>query len=426
MAESREGPTPPPDEDLIRRLSGTVLRSSRRKIRIEQRDAAGRIRGRETRLLERLTARNADRLAELVKNKPIFYENQEGTPQEILLDADIQDMVPPEFFKNPTAWIESQPDIDRGYKEEEMPSGETIEELRKYPYDFSKVKRFKLKKNGEGPGQEIQVVSKRIGTKHLQDVVVAIHARESGIPTPRVLGEILDRGNAYAWFEDIPSMNLDAAMDKMKREGKNLRINLAPIGAQSEEDFAHQLNADLPAIQPGSEEYARLHEIWASELDGIRVRRAAFSLADVMQHPENLPEVASRIPSETLQPALGVLGFNSMEEFIGFATEIGRDPKRVGVEWRSLDERTRIYSYERLSAFEERWKSAVAEICFGFDVFAEAKRLEELCIAKKVHHPDLGHQNMLVPWDFESDQPLPPQPGKPPLYIVDWEQEPGK
>ncbi|TSC78878.1 MAG: hypothetical protein G01um101433_68 [Parcubacteria group bacterium Gr01-1014_33] len=68
-----EGLSPPPgdnSEELVRKLSRTVLHTAER--------------GRRS-LFERMTAANAQKIAELLKKKPLFYKNEKDAPREILL-----------------------------------------------------------------------------------------------------------------------------------------------------------------------------------------------------------------------------------------------------------------------------------------------------------------------------------------------------
>ena len=90
-------------QELVRRVSKTVLRSAER----------GR-RG----LFEKLTVKNAEKLARLLEERPVFYQNQEDAPREILLEADLAERLPAEFFDHPTQWIEQQPNVSRGYEKE--------------------------------------------------------------------------------------------------------------------------------------------------------------------------------------------------------------------------------------------------------------------------------------------------------------------
>ena len=131
-------------EDLVRKTSRVILH------------AAERDRGS---LVKLMTAKNAEKMSQLLKEKPIFWENDENSEQRILLDPEIAELMPQKFFDNPTQWIEAQSNIERHYGEQVMPTGETIEELWDNPYDISKVKEFILT---DKDGKEIKIISKRI------------------------------------------------------------------------------------------------------------------------------------------------------------------------------------------------------------------------------------------------------------------------
>jgi len=76
----------------------------------------------------------------LLKEQPIFYNEEKDVTQRIELEAEISKSMPKEFYDNPTRWIESQPNINRKYEEGYLPQGESIAEFQEMPYDISKVK----------------------------------------------------------------------------------------------------------------------------------------------------------------------------------------------------------------------------------------------------------------------------------------------
>ncbi len=70
-------------------------------------------------------------------------KNDPTAEQRISLDDDISILLPDGFFEDPTGWVESQPNIERGYhsefaEDQHLPKGENIEELWNQPYDVSK------------------------------------------------------------------------------------------------------------------------------------------------------------------------------------------------------------------------------------------------------------------------------------------------
>lgn len=65
-------------EDLVRKISRTVLHAAERKRRT---------------LFERLTVNNAEKLARIMQEPPVFYEGKEETPRQILLDDKIANLL---------------------------------------------------------------------------------------------------------------------------------------------------------------------------------------------------------------------------------------------------------------------------------------------------------------------------------------------
>ncbi len=117
-------------EDLIRKTSRVVQKAAERGKR---------------NLFLRLTSKNAEKIAQLMQEKPIFYKNELTALQEIFLEDDIAELIPKDFFKDPTAWIESQKNVVWLGEEEELPTGEHIGEIWFASYNISKVKTFELK-----------------------------------------------------------------------------------------------------------------------------------------------------------------------------------------------------------------------------------------------------------------------------------------
>jgi hypothetical protein len=160
-------------------------------------------------LFETLTAKNADKIQRLLEEKALFARDQEHAPRSIQLDEGIAEALPEDFFANPSAWIEAQPPLRLAWEIGSDNLAGSIKSIEEYQHDadIERVKIFELKLAGD---KTIKVVSKRINPKweDWKEVETARRALKDGIPTPRILGQITDRGNLYAWFEYIPSINL--------------------------------------------------------------------------------------------------------------------------------------------------------------------------------------------------------------------------
>src|SRR3990167_8114256 len=88
-----------PSEKLVRRVTKAVFRSQVGYQKLGRFD-------------ER-RPENRERVKKLLNEKPIFYENDPEAPTSIDIDSAVKELLPGAFFENPTAWIESQPAIDR-------------------------------------------------------------------------------------------------------------------------------------------------------------------------------------------------------------------------------------------------------------------------------------------------------------------------
>ena len=59
-----------------------------------------------------------------------------------------------------------------------------------------------------GEADHNKTMTEEVDKKQLEEITLARRAWEAGIPTPKVLGEIKDKGNQYAFFEKISAINL--------------------------------------------------------------------------------------------------------------------------------------------------------------------------------------------------------------------------
>jgi hypothetical protein len=404
--------------ELIHRLSKTTLHAAER--------------GRRS-LFEKLTAQNAERIAEMMKEKPQLWEQKEGETK-LLLDPEIAELMPQEFFDNPTAWIERQNNIERHHSSEFLPTGETIQELWHKSYDISKVKEFTLE--NEQTHKSIKIISKRIEKEEVEEVARARQAFEAGIPTPRVWGEIFDKGNAYAFFEKIEGVSLLAAFEKT-----GLTYNASGVAnishAVTEEAFWKGMALSSSTSSLPDEVKQALFIEWQKEADQHNKEKIAFTLRAIYYDlksaaaplgggeiiwGENLP-----FSQKDQDQAVQVLGFNTVREFYD---EIRRINK-VG-DWKVLDkieiklEKLMLQQNEEEADLfrkkqeqERNYEDIIFSASMGIPVYKAKAYLRELCEEKRIEHKDFADRNLMIDWDIKNDKP---KPGAK-MYLIDWEQK---
>ncbi|MFH1789492.1 MAG: hypothetical protein ABH832_00245 [bacterium] len=294
-------------EQALRRLSETVRSSA--------------LEGRKE-VFDRLTSRNAHKIAEMSKEKPVFYENDPTAEQSSSIDDEIVDSLPDDFFTNPTEWIESRPNINRGYdifsRFENLPYGASIEELWEHPYDVSKVKIITLS-NGK------IITSKRINGQ-TSEVDRAKKAFQAGIPTPKVLGEIHDKGNYYVWYEYIPARNVDSFLcDKITSE---FLLSSCPISTTNDKQFKEQmLETSVSIFLDDESSQQKLHDLWLKFKDHIiRINSGYHFLGDLSKFVLNWDntkigdfkdKMLSLFGDEDEVSAFFIsLGYSSIDDFI--------------------------------------------------------------------------------------------------------------
>ena len=412
MSESEKAP-----QELIHKLSKTVLHAAER--------------GRRA-LFERMTKQNAEKIAQLMSEPPVFYQEAEDAPRHLLLEDEIAENLPPEFFANPTAWIEAQPNIERRHGPYVMPKGEALSELWDQPYDVTKVKEFALPIAQTGVKE---IVSKRIEPKQLQEIARARQAFEVGIPTPRVLAEIVDRGNNYAWFEKVAGLDLDVAVDLIyPKHGTEMHDFVDTVRVcRSEQELRSIIDEQMPKLS--GEDYASLIKLWREVWPYIEQQRIVYEVFSVVNETSNKIEqeadinefkklFLSGLKKYPLEKYGAVIRksfnrFAGLDDFIMYAYFFRNrgpiEPVKISKgESDNLANQARIYG--------EKFRSWYLEKTFGFDYRGEINKLRQLCVDKGIEHKDFAWRNLLVPWDFEKNHPA-VEPGKPRLYIIDWELE---
>jgi len=402
--EKKRKPKKTPDQ-LRRQMSRVALELVARTKRREDANLP------PSQLLELLTAQHAAELAALLAEPPQFFNREEGTENHLLIDDEIRSHLPTAFFQDPTAWIESQLNIWREDEEDGLPTGRTMKELFAIPYDVSKVKQFTL---GLGTGNRIVVVSKRIERGDLAEVARARQAYEAGIPTPRVLAEIVDHGNVYAWFERIPGRNLSGLVDMLNdTEGWPSFLH---TGIDFDISIKNSILRGLP-----KDRIERLRAV-AGTLG--RVETLKTILSALLYHIRTSTDTKelrwySRVD---IQAALNILGFDRLEDYLSRLGEWSKEtPNAPNAQKEICQKLFHEYFYAKENDTYLIWRRAVHEELFGYDLNSEIKRLGELCDQAQISHKDLHLRNILVEWDNEKGLPLRRDGAPARLYLIDWE-----
>jgi len=326
--------------------------------------------------LQRITAiteTSREKIEPLLQQKPIFYKNEPNAEQKIEIDDEVMRLLPEDFFKDPTGWIESQPNIGRG--EEGISSIDSITQLFDVPYDASKVKEINL--------GSVKIVSKRISDP--KEIMRAMRAYNAGIPTPRVLGVIIDKGNLYAFFEKINGLNLNAVSEKWKEavKAEGRMVEFLPLFWEAYERVKQWGKRSMPSDSNT--------QIWTDVSDVSWIYRyMAVSL-----------------------------GFN----FAKSPKKDATDEAIKGFIQSSFHCRRDGLSVEQMFCGYSLYLDRISDVngFVGFNITKETGKLEAMCRQKRMLHKDFEDRNIMIPWDFESDRPVKPEDGKPRLYVIDWE-----
>lgn len=412
--------------ETLRKLSHTVLHASER--------------GRRS-LFEKLTKGNIAEIERMSQEKPIFYENDESAERKILLDDEIAGAFPPEFFENPTEWIESQDVIRRG-DNHLLPEGFTISGLWKESYDVTKVKSFLLKCPD---GREITVVSKRLNRSGTEEVSLAKEAYDAGIPTPKVLGEICDKGNVYALFEYIEGINLNAAPfllypgyghENPNSMGVIFDFKLVFYHSHTLETFRDDIQEFFKknSMRVSPELQNKLEILRKDSEEANLCLELLFDLKGVIQFREEdrLPRIRAykKIVNNPFVESLALallqeLGFSSFDEYL---------QKIQGMQWNSsefvemedrFEEQLTRHRNKKLF-YETKAAGIFQKYFYGFDPVEEKEKILRQCQVAGIEHKDFEDRNFVIPWNFEHNRPSERKPGEPNLYIIDWELDPKK
>ncbi|TSC78879.1 MAG: hypothetical protein G01um101433_69 [Parcubacteria group bacterium Gr01-1014_33] len=323
-------------------------------------------------------------------------------------------MLPDEFFENPTKWIESQRNIERGYENETvLLPGEKIGELFDFPYDVSKVKELTFD-TGE---KKIKMVSKRLNPKESGEIALARKAWEAGIPTAKVLGEILDRDNLYAFFEKINGINLEAAL--IRKELEHLP-GIPPVGGSKKEFFDGLSDTGLYPYSSYLSNRARQEiEKWYKKVHLIETRhKIVADLYSVVYNTERDARIAAmrsdsiRIssyverdmqtlrathPRTILTRVLRRYGCDTLNSFLDVLIEKGKTR-----DWDFFNQLLEKFDSERymlrqrIAARKYEFNLLVYQDILGMDPFKTRDEFEELLGRKGVEHKDLAYRNIII------------------------------
>ena len=402
-------------EAVVRKLSKTVMHASQKN---------------KGQLFDRLTSKNAEKITELSKGKPIFYEDKKDAPREVNIDDELASVLPTEFFDDPTGWIESQSNIDRGTKDG-LPNDESINALWSFPYDMSKVKSFSV----EMPdGAEKTYVVKRVKKENLDETATAKIAYEKGIPTPKVVGEISDRGNNYAIYEYIPGIQLSDAIERRRKQIINvIRTDIITASYDILNASEHQIDSKIDLYFPKGIVPERVRDrfkaLWDKAYDDITNATVIEKLTPPTSYDfcymhgvrlKTIDEMVSKARKFALNPyidkAMNVLGYTDLITYIDTLKKVpGDDIDSFGnkMTWKVQELRKPWY---------QKIDSEIRKFVLGFDYDEELQKIKSLTTKSGIEHGDFESRNILVPWNFETNFPTKPKKGEPKMYIIDWER----
>lgn len=419
-------------EDLQRRASRILLEAGRKN---------------KKSLVVSLTAQNAEAFSELLKEDTIFYENNPEAEQVILLDPELEGKLPPEFFENPTEWIEMEyPPIERGLTAG-LPQDQTLGELLDRPYDISKVKEAHV---GAMP-----LVIKRIEKEEVNEVQRAKEAYDAGIPTPKVLAEIKDSGNLYVFFEKISGKTLYEFRSRLHRF-----IPAAPDYPQGHRNqwqewlVKNRLPSTHPyalALQPIYEEcHRKIVLIMGGGILSGGVREYVYYLQKTQGRKMGLDDQLNEDDKAGLKDYYSEMTSTTFGAYADATSEWLDVPARelffsvvdesqtieevrkkmrqifesiVG-DMESTDSILSAY-YQTTNELHEKFREKEnADNVIRIEKLRLAiEKLKELCRSKNIEHKDFEDRNILVKWDSEKDEPAEDEEGLPILYLIDWEEK---
>ena len=443
-------------------------------------------RGRQS-LLETLV-KDKEGWAQLLQKKAEFVDSHESAPI-IEVDPSIEKLVPAEFFERPTEWIESQPalrPLNSKIKsaDERIPGVPTVGDMsslwerHRNVYDQFKVRKIIL--TAPDSGKSVEIVSKRltplIFEKAAQEVAIARQAADAGLPTPRVLAEIKDKGNIYVWFEHVPQAKSfeslyheydfifsplvnDETIDKIFSFIETNKY----VETDEEKEFVSRVYEKIRALRDQHRAVERIVadiQIWQKKftqnrevtrsLEGVTDRRgrSVRVLTDearelIALEIARLEEVSSS-DHQVLMQAAKIRGLSSVAELVG--SLILEQLKRGSWQMRDLDqaldnangnfsEQIPFFpDYKNILNFnneEKLLKQALDEVsgfaaekmCGHRKPWEVSDSLRKLAEQKGFKHPDFHYGNIVVEWDEHTHRVARDASGTGKMHIIDWEPQ---
>lgn len=417
---------PPIPGDVIREASREVL--ERAKSVTDKRSA-------KYRLGQKYRRERGVEIKGLMKERPVFYEQKEDAERVVDIDPSLKEFLPPQFFEGPSAWIEAQHDeLDRDFSFE-LPSGESIDELWRKPYDVTKVKDLLLRRDYNSPCTK--VISKRLEEKSSAEVDLARRAFQAGIPTPRVLGEIKDMGNHYVWFERIAGLNLHDTRRFFDGFNDFIRYYFTTCTEEKElykemdkTDSGRAFKQTFSSFS--SEQQKHILDLWNEArkdiiaLDTLNAHlRACNTKSDYWRF---VYELNTRYKPDDIEQIFKSLGYSSWQAFLDSLSAEHIDGLRSS-RFPTDEEIKKIQIWResasgKVTKFKDDLLRYTEQCLFSFNIEDEKSRIEGMCAEKNIQHKDFADRNFMVEWDWTRNRPLVTNERKPQLFVIDWDPNP--
>jgi hypothetical protein len=376
----------------------------------------------EKKFIQNLPALIAERVRLLMETQPAFFEEDTLAKTKVPSAEDIISMLPKKFFADPTKWIESQNNVPRRYTtgKNPVPTMGDMKELRKKTRDASNTKKIILHKN-ERP---VYIFSKRLKPEEVEQVEAFRKAYELGVPVPRVLWTVSDKGNTYCWFEYINGFTI--------QEIGNDKLFDTPLTATAESQFNSHVG-EIECLKTRQGFHDQLMSLWRTYIPDIKAFNMANSLQffidkcrDGIPHGDIafnvsvgfsmfLPTKAQDITYD-LKDILQQHGYGSLEEFCAFFDRClqKRDEKTMGEnlpDFEKITQELKRLALEAIKIYVKKWRNIVSKELFGRDtddVVREKQRLQALCEKNGISHED-SNDKFLISL---------PDKGKADLYVI--------
>lgn len=378
--------------------------------------------GKKEEFMENLPESIEGRVRQLMETPPVFFEGDLSAETKTSLDKDIKDMLPEEFFADPTKWIESQEDVPRRYTIGRKPVAnmKKIEELWERAYDTSRTKKILLEKDGK----QVRIFSKRLKPEEVGRVEACREAYKADVPTPKILGTVSDKGNTYCWSEYINGITL--------QEISNDKLFDTPLTATAEIQFdGHVGEIECLKTRPGFRN--QLISLWRTHIPDITSFNLANSLQSFIDQCRNgiphgdmaftagigflifLPKNARNVPFD-LKDILQQHGYGSLEEFCEFFSKClcrfdEKTVKEKLPDFEKITQELKRLALEAMRIYVKKWRDIVSKELFGDDsngIAGEKQRLQVLCEKHGLGHKD-SNDNFLISL---------PDKGKAKLYVI--------